>query len=61
MEKKSYVRALTFCEKLHYVPIHITPPPSPWYLYLVEGYRRVRGLAWPNDPKSYASGSISYW
>jgi len=35
--------------------------PSPWYLYLVEGYRRVRGLAWPNDPKSYASGSISYW
>ena len=35
--------------------------PSPWYLYLVEGYRRVRGLEWPNDPKSYASGSISYW
>jgi len=35
--------------------------PSPWYLYLVEGHHRVRGPAWPNDPKSYASGSISYW
>ena len=35
--------------------------PSPWYLYLVEGYRQVRGLVWPNDPKSYAGGSISYW
>jgi hypothetical protein len=35
--------------------------PSLWYLYLVEGWYWVRGLMWPNDPKSYANGSISHW
>jgi hypothetical protein len=32
--------------------------PSQWYPYLDEGIGQVRGLAWSNDPESYASGSL---
>jgi hypothetical protein len=32
--------------------------PSQGYPYLDEGNGWVRGLAWSNDPESYASGSL---